>query len=326
MARNYTRISLREREIIYKLTLEKKSSNEISRIVGRNKSSISRELARCTDSDLGYIPDRAEKQASMRKCRNTNIFRSAELLLLVSEKLRIGWSPEQISYRLKLENSSLSVSYETIYKFAYSKKGKALGWPKLLPRKQPTRLKKLDRKPKREIIPNAIPISSRPTNIDGRSRIGHWEGDLVIFTCFKSNNLTTLVERRSRLAKLVCNHNKTTASVVGGINEAFGSLPKTSVESITFDRGTEFCSHEKLGIKTYFCDPHSPWQKGGVENFNGRIRRFLPKSFDHKLLTQELANEVENIVNHQPRKCLNFQTPFEVFYKTKTMRLVALET
>lgn len=326
MAKNYTRISLREREIIYKLRLEKKSLVEIARIIGRNKSSISRELARCRDSDLGYIPDRAEEQATKRKCRNTNRFRSAALLSLVDAKLRIGWSPEQISGRLKNETSSLKISYETIYKFAYSKEGKALGWPKLLPRKQPTRLKKLDRKPKREIIPNAIPISSRPTNIDGRSKIGHWEGDLVIFTCFKSNNLTTLVERKSRFAKLVCNPSKTTATVVGGINGTFASLPKTSIESITFDRGTEFCSHEKLGIKTYFCDPHSPWQKGGVENFNGRIRRFLPKSFDHKLLTQDLANEVENIVNHQPRKCLNFQTPFEVFYKTKTMNLVALES
>ena len=114
----------------------------------------------------------------------------------------------------------------------------------------------MDRKPKKEIIPNAIPISSRPTNIDGRSEIGHWEGDLVIFTCFKSNNLTTLVERKSRFAKLVCNPSKTITTVVGGIDGTFKSLPKTSVESITFDRGTEFCSHEKLGIKTYFCDPH----------------------------------------------------------------------
>jgi IS30 family transposase len=306
--------------------LEKKSLNEIVKVVGRNKSSISRELSRCKDSDPGYIPDRAEQQAKQRKRRNPHIFRSAALRFFVEEKLRIGWSPEQISGRLKCEKNPLKISYETIYKFAYSQAGKALGWPKLLPRKQPTRLKKLDRKPKKEIIPNAIPISSRPTIVNGRSEIGHWEGDLIIFTCFKSNNLTTLVERKSRFAKLVCNPNKTTASVVGGINGTFTSLPKTSVESITFDRGTEFCSHEKLGIKTYFCDPHSPWQKGGVENFNGRIRRFLPKSFDHKLLTQELANEVENIVNHQPRKCLNFRTPFEVFYKTKTIGLVAVET
>ncbi len=259
MAKGYTRISFREREIIYKLRLERKSLNEISKVVRRNKSSISRELVRCTDSDLGYIPDRANIQASMRKRRNTHTFRSAALLLLVEEKLRIGWSPEQISGRLKKETSSLKVSYETIYKFAYSKEGKALGWPSLLPRKQPTRLSKLDRKPKREIIPNAVPISSRPAVIDERSKVGHWEGDLVIFTCFKSNNLTTLVERKSRFAKLVCNSNKTTATVVGGIKSFLELLPETSVKSITFDRGTEFCHHEKLKIKTYFCDPHSPW-------------------------------------------------------------------
>ena len=331
MVKKYTRISLREREVIYKLhRLEEKSQDEIAIIIGRNKSTISRELSRCSDSDLGYIPDRADQQAKKRKRRNTHIFRSDALLLLVDEKLRLGWSPEQISQRLKLEKNLFSVSHETIYKFAYSKEGKHLGWAKLLPRKQPTRIKKLGRKPKKEIIPNAIPISSRPSDIDKRKEVGHWEGDLVIFTCFKSNNLTTLVERKSRFAKLVCNGSKLTASVIGGIDNSLKSLPKTSVQSITFDRGTEFCSHQNLGIKTYFCDPHSPWQKGGVENFNGRIRRFLPKSFDHKLLTQELVNEIENTMNNQPRKCLNFKTPFEVFYNIKpiikTMSLVALES
>ena len=127
-------------------------------------------------------------------------------------------------------------------------------------------------------------------------------------------------------SKLVCHANKLTASVVGGIKESLDSLPKNSVKSITFDRGTEFCHHEKLGIKTYFCDPHSPWQKGSIENFNGRIRRFLPSNFDHRLLTQELVNNIENTVNNQPRKCLGFKTPFEVFYKTKMMRLVAVES
>ena len=96
-------------------------------------------------------------------------------------------------------------------RFAYGKAGKPLGWPKLLPRNQPTRLKKLDRKPKKEIIPNLVPISNRPSIIDGRAQIEHWEGDLVIFTLLKSNNLTTLVERAPRFAKLVCNYGKTTA-------------------------------------------------------------------------------------------------------------------
>ena len=214
---------------------------------------------------------------------------------MVAEKLREGWSLEQISGRLKLENNSLRISHETIYKFAYSKTRQALGWPKLLPRKQLKRQAKYGRKPKREIIPNAISISLRPVIINKRSEIGHWEGDLVLFTCFKSNNITTLVERKYWFAKIVCNSGRLTSSVVGGINNTIKSLPKTSVQSITFDRGTEFCSHENLKIKTYFCDPHSHWQKGGVENFNGRVRRFLPRSFDHKNLTQELVDRIENV-------------------------------
>ena len=276
--KNYTRISLKEREIIYKFHLEKRSLSEISKITDRNKSSISRELTRCKDSDLGYIPDKAETQAKQRQQRHKQLFSNEKLLTFVAEKLREEWSPEQISGRLRLENNPLKISHETIYKFAYNKAGQSLNWPKLLPRRQLKRQEKYGRKPKREIIPNAIPISLRPVIIDERSEIGHWEGDLVLFTCFKSNNITTLVERKSRFAKIVCNPGKLTASVVGGINNAIKSLPKTSVQSITFDRGTEFCSHEKLGIKTYFCDPHSPWQKGGVENFNGRVKRFLPPS------------------------------------------------
>ena len=192
MTKNYTRISLKEREIIYKLHLEKKSLSEIAKITGRNKSSISRELTRCKDSDLGYIPDKAETQAKHRQQRHKQLLSNKELLEFVSERLRKGWSPEQISGRLKLEKNPLQISHETIYKFAYSTAGKALGWPKLLPRKQPARRRKLDRKPKKEIIPNLVPISDRPEIIDGRAKIGHWEGDLVIFTSFKSNNLTTL--------------------------------------------------------------------------------------------------------------------------------------
>ena len=250
MTKNYTRISLKEREIIYKSHLEKKSLSEIAKITGRNKSSISRELTRCKDSDLGYIPDRAQTQAKRRQQRHKQILSNEKLLAFVSEKLHKGWSPEQISGRLKLDKNPLQISHETIYKFAYSKAGKSLGWQKLLPRKQPTRRPKLDRKPKKEIIPNLVPISDRPAIIDGRAQIGHWEGDLVIFTSFKSNNLTTLVERKSRFAKLVCNYGKTTAVVVKGIGNVFEKMPKTSVQSITFDRGTEFCSYKKMGIKT----------------------------------------------------------------------------
>ena len=316
MAKNYTRISLKEREEIYKFHLEKKSLSEIAEITGRNKSSISRELTRCKDSDLGYIPDKAETQAKRCQQRHKQLLSNEKLLIFVTEKLREGWSPQQISGRLKLENNSLKISHETIYKFAYSKAGQALNWPKLLPRRQLKRQAKYGRKPKREIIPNAIPISARPVIIDGRSEIGHWEGDLVLFTCFKSNNITTLVERKSRFAKIVCNSGKLTARVIGGINIAIKSLPKNSVQSITFDRGTEFCSHENLKIKTYFCDPNSPWQKGGVENFNGRIRRFLPRSFDHKNLTQKFVDKIEDVMNNQPRKCLEFRTPAEVFYGT----------
>jgi IS30 family transposase len=145
-----------------------------------------------------------------------------------------------------------------------------------------------------------------------------------VFGSLRSSNVTTIVERKSRFTKLVHNQNKYTNEVIGGIKKKLSQLPKQLVKTITFDRGTEFASYKNLGITAYFCNPHSPWQKGGNENFNGRLRKYLPKRYDHKKLSQELLDKIEEKMNNQPRKCLGFRSPAEVFYGRK-WQYVALD-
>ena len=110
------------------------------------------------------------------------------------------------------------------------------------------------------------------------------------------------------------NRSKYTYEVIGGIQDVLSKLPQKYKKTITFDRGKEFASYRNPGVTTFFCNPHSPWQKGSNENFNGRLRRYLPKNYNPKNLSQDLLDKISDVVNNQPRKCLGFKTPQEVFY------------
>ncbi len=310
----YTRVVLFDRENIYQLQRQGYNQTQIANKIGRHKSTISREIARCKLDDLGYLPDRANDNAKSFSRRNPGLFRSEKLQNHVIEKLTLGWSPEQIAGRLKTEKSELRTSHETIYKFIYSNEGQKQKLYSLLTRKKPKRRKWYSRKPKKSHIPDTASIKHRPNSVENRAKIGHWEGDLVVFSSLKSDNISTVVERKSRLVKLIHNKSKYTKEVISGIDKAMSKIPLNYKKSITFDRGTEFASYTNLGITTFFCNPHSPWQKGSNENFNGRLRKFFPKGKIPNDLSQELLDKVENLMNNQPRKCLGFKTPNEVFF------------
>ncbi len=313
-----------ERETIYLSLSLSQSQTAIAKLLNRHKSSISREIARCKLHRLGYLPDRAESCMRSRMRRNFGLFRKHKLKEHVIERLKLGHTPEQITGRLKLEGSGMRVSHETIYKFIYSDEGIKLKLSMLLTRQKPKRSKWYGKKPKKSHIQESASIASRPASIELRKTKGHFEGDLVIFRAVKSANVTTLVERKSRFVKLVHNQGKYTKDVIGGIKNALSDLSKSQLKTITFDRGTEFASFPDLNLPTFFCDPHSPWQKGSNENFNGRLRRYLPKSFDPAELSQELLDKIANNMNNCPRKCLGFKTPAEVFYG-RPIRRVALD-
>ncbi|MGB4190956.1 MAG: IS30 family transposase [Rickettsiales bacterium] len=217
-----------------------------------------------------------------------------------------------MSASLKLSDLGLKPSPELIYKFIYSKIGLKANLPSYLKSRRKKRGMRKSRKRKKPNITSFVSVHDRPSQINERKEAGHWEGDLIIFTTLCSKNITTLVERKTRFTKLVLNSSKTSEEVIGGIKESFNEA-LFSLKSITFDRGTEFANHHQLATSTYFCDPGSPWQKGAVENMNGRIRNLLPKHVRPYFLKQKDLDIIADILNNTPRQVLGFKTPQELF-------------
>ena len=173
------------------------------------------------------------------------------------------------------------------------------------------------RKPRGLFIPAGNTIEQRPAEIAVRTSFGHWEGDLMMFRKdLGKHNLTSLVERQSHYTILTHNRDRNSTRVMTGMIEKLKVLPETARLSITFDRGTEFAYYpllkQKLGMDSYFCKPQAPWQKGTVENTNGRVRRFLSRDADIATLPEEALLEICDRLNGTPRKCLGYRTPKEV--------------
>ena len=310
----YTRISLEEREKIYLLQKQNFNITSIARELGRNKSNISRELKRCANDPLGYMPDRAHAMYRVGLTRNKLLFLDKKLQDYVISKLTMSrWTPKEISASLKLSDLGLKASPELIYQFIYSKIGLKNNLPSYLKFRRKKRGIRKSRKRKKPNITNFVSIHDRPASINERKELGHWEGDLIIFTTLRSKNITTMVERKTRFTKLVLNSTKTSKEVINGIKSSFNK-DLISLKSMTFDRGTEFANHHELPADTYFCDPGSPWQKGAVENMNGRIRNLIPKHTRPYFLKQKDLDIIADILNNTPRQILGFKTPKELFY------------
>jgi transposase, IS30 family len=308
----YRRLSLEEREKIYLLQKTCNSKTEISKFLGRHKSTISRELNRFKDSPLGYLPDKAHIQYKSELSRNKALFLCPKLQGFVIEKLtKDRWSPEQISGRLKQQKLSNYVCKETIYKFIYSPIGINLNLPTYLKQRRKRRGFRKSRKVGSSRIIDLVPIKERPKHVEKRQELGHWEGDLVIFGTTRPSNISCLVERKTRYTKILANRSKRTDEVMSKIKASF-TKQDLPIKSMTFDRGMEFANHKILGTKTYFCNPGSPWQKGTVENTNGRIRQFMPTSKTPFFIKQELVDAVANLMNNTPRKILGYKTPQEL--------------
>jgi IS30 family transposase len=319
--RAYRQLTFEERRVIFRLVQAKISIGGIADRLGRHRSTIYREIGRNEFREVklyrGYYPVTAHDSARQRRQRQRKLIRDACLREQVLARLALGWSPEQIAGRLRHADDR-RLCHETIYQFVYGPEGRALELHRHLLRARRQRRRRFGRKPLSRKIPVERSITHRPTSIARREQIGHWEGDLLIFRQAHGRaNLTSLVERKSRLIRLVRNSDRRSAGVVGAIGEALADLPAEARRSITFDRGSEFLAYDHLasqhGIVTWFCDPHAPWQKGSIENVNGRLRRFLPGEINIAALTPAELNEVETRMNSTPRKCLGFMTPAEAF-------------
>jgi len=321
----HKKIDKRERGMIARYLAEGKKLREIARMLCRSPSTISEEVKRNQvwgEKGFVYEAIQAQEECEVRKkkageripLKNTWVYQ------YVMERLSHGWTPEQISGRLKRNHpliSSRRIGVETIYRYIYDPKNKDDMLWEYLPRGQHKRRKQKGRSVQRSHIPGRISISERPKRIDNRSEFGHHEGDTVEGKRSVGDGIHTEVERVSRMlfARKV---EKITSEETSRVQvEIFTALPVQARKSTTLDNGKENHYHQRLqetlNMKTFFCHPYCSYERGTNENTNGLLRRYLPKKTDFSTLTQEELDEIVFEINNKPRKVLQYQTASEVF-------------
>jgi IS30 family transposase len=319
-------LSLAEREEISRGVARGEGVGQIARRLGRSPSTVSRELANNGGRERyrAYVADAAARQRA-RRPKTAKLAEAGNIRLRehVQARLTDRWSPEQISARLVTEfpdQPEMRVSHETIYQSLFVQGRGAL-------RRELTqclRTGRALRKPRRQTqaraqrpprIPDLVEISQRPAEVEDRAVPGHWEGDLITGSA-NGSAIGTLVERSSRyclLLHLPDGHNA--ASVRDAMITTIQALPARLTKSLTWDRGNEMAAHAQITLATdlaiYFCDPHSPWQRGTNENTNGLLRQYFPKGTDLSVHTAEHLTAVAEQLNNRPRKTLDWLTPKE---------------
>jgi IS30 family transposase len=320
MGQGYRHFSLDERCEIARLRAAGRSLRQIAAALDRAPSSIARELKRNRGSSVGYKPSYADERAKARRWTGSKLDRSEDLRQRVLAHLSHGHSPEQTAGRIARDTGSVLVSHETIYHFIYAQiaRHQDYTWRHYLPRAKAKRgFRGHKGGSPANYITNRVPIGQRPEHAETRADPGHWEADSVLFAKY-GQAILALHERTSRILLAQRPPNRTSAIIADGLIGLFALMPPAMRQTVTFDNGPEFSGHfrlHELALKTFFCDTHSPWQKGGIENAIGRIRRFLPRKTDLESLSHQDFNTLIAIYNHTPRKCLDFQTPAEVFCK-----------
>ena len=317
--RSPLRLSLAEREEISRGLAAGEPVREIARRLGRAPSTVCREVA-ANDGRDRYRACAADRRAvrGMRRPKPAKLARCPRLREAVESKLELRWSPQQIAAWLRIsypDDPEMRVSHETIYLSLFVQSKGAL-------RKELARYLRRGRARRR---PRGLPvnngqgqlrgtvhISQRPAEAGDRAVPGHWEGDLLFGT--RSSTVATLVERKSRFVMLVGLPGGHTAGVVAdALADAITSLPSQLRRSITWDQGKEMAGHARFsvatGVPVYFCDPHSPWQRGSNENTNGLLRQYFPRSTDFRALTQRDLDAVAAELNDRPRQTLGWKSP-----------------
>ena len=320
----YKHLSLEEREILYAMREQGKSFREVSKLLNRSHTTLSREYRRNAPYlDGEYIPARAHNRYLKRsaKQRRKAPLKSPEILLYVREKLREEqWSPETIAAKLKQE-TGLSIHCETIYRYIYAKENKRYQLWDCLTYKRKKRQKHFGRTKRREFrIKNAISIEQRPRNIETRNEEGHWETDLMEGPRTSKHALLVNIERKTRYIQIARIPNKQAKT---NTQNMIRVLKKHKPKSITGDNGLENANHQEisqeLNTDFFFCHPYSSWEKGSVENRIGVIRRYIPKGIDLTNYSLKEIKTLEEKLNSRPMKCLNWKTPSEMMRKEKNM-------
>lgn len=317
------RLSREERYVIERVIRFDRPLREAARILGRPASTVCREVARNGGRE-GYGAWKAHRIAGerARRPKPLKLVANPELAGEVKRGLRRCWSPEQIAGRLRFEHPddpNWWVSHETIYKSLYLQGRGGLD-SQLREALRTGRARRRSRDRVRtgyRSVKDMVMISERPAEVDDRAVPGHWEGDLLIGTTRGSSQIGVLVERTSRFVMLVhLPENRKAETVRDAIARKIRQLPTALTRTLTWDQGHEMAEHARFsvdtGVDVYFCDPHSPWQRGTVENTNRLLRQYFPRGADYSVLDETDLDLVADELNQRPRKTHNYQTPTEI--------------
>jgi transposase, IS30 family len=319
------RLTLEQREEIAVLHAAEVSNAEIARQIGCHRSTIGRELAKGSttfpDRRAKYRATTAQLAADRRamRARGGKLAQNSQLRTQVQDWLEDEFSPEQISAQLKIhfpQDLEMRVSHETIYQALYVQ-GRGELRRDLHKRLRTGRAVRKVRRvegERRGRIPGMVNISERPAEVADRAVPGHWEGDLIMGSTASNSAIGTLVERASRFVMLLhLPHGHGADAVAHAMVEAMSRLSETLRRTLTWDQGHEMTAHARIaeatGLEIYFCDPHSPWQRGTNENTNGLLRQYFPKGTDMSVYAPDYLDHVAAKLNRRPRKTLDWKTP-----------------
>jgi transposase, IS30 family len=318
------RLSYRERCRIEDLLDVDRSPAAIARDLGRARSTVTREIgAHRRVRDGRYNAEHAQSQAdaAARRPKPAKLATNLPLRREVQDRLLNHHSPEQIAHRLREEfpdDPEMWVSHETIYQSLYVQSRGGLKRELTRHLRTGRSMRKPQRKAdeRRGRLTGMVMISERPAEVADRAVPGHWEGDLILGSTESGSAVGTLVERMTRFTLLLHLPGGHTADIVQEAMVAkMATLPEQLRLSLTWDQGREMANHaqiaEATGLSIYFCDPHSPWQRGSNENTNGLLRQYLPKGKDLSFYGPGMLDNIASELNGRPRKTLNWRTPAE---------------
>jgi transposase, IS30 family len=314
---SYSHLSVSERFALYQYrTKDNLTLEAIALKMNRSKSTVSRELKRNSLDRGEYLPDSAHLKMQTRRQQSKQKFMGIRFSSVeqVKQRLQQYHSPEQISGRLKREGLE-RISHETIYQMIYANYQGLGSYQKYLRQGQPKRRRRARVKLKRGMIPGRVGIEERPIIAEHKTEIGHWESDTVIGSNH-SGLLVTHVDKASKFLLAGLAHNKTVQQINQVTLALFAQIGSTFRKTMTFDNGKEFSGHqtlaETLGVSCFFANPYHSWERGLNEHTNGLLRQFFPKGTNFKIVKPEQLQRVVDLINHRPRKSLDYQTPYEV--------------
>jgi IS30 family transposase len=326
MDRQGKHLNVEERAVVFSEALRGSSQRQIARLLGRSPSTICREFSRGRPAggvDLPYCAQQGQRVYDQHRLRcrpGRKLVRGGEPYVFVCRHLLgLRWSPEQIAAKLRHmhpDDPSARVSHETIYAMIYAQPrgGLKAAMTEALRQGKTRRGTRRRTLAGSAIVPDSLKIIHRPEEVDARLIPGHWEGDMIKGAGNRTS-VGTLAGRKTRFLILSKMNGNGAEAALEGFSRQMKRLPASMRKSMTYDRGLEMACHPELArrlkIDIWFCDPHTPWQRGSNENTNGLLRQFLPKGSDLSQYSQRDLSHIAKLLNDRPRKTLGWKTPAE---------------